>query len=92
MGMSHDDYCSCTPSEFWKIYELWSEQRDAMVKDEWDRTRMLCLSMVQPYSKKKLSGRDVFPLPWDKQDEEQPMSKQERKTRYEEAKKRYGIE
>ena len=93
MGLGLDDFCCCTPSEFWKIYESWQTQAEYVMRDNWEQTRVLCASMLQPYIKKRLSGRDVFPLPWDgKKKEEEHISKKERDARYEAAKKRYGIE
>ncbi len=35
----------------------------------WDAARILSLYTVAPYSKKKLKLMDVFPLPWDSDDE-----------------------
>lgn len=98
MGLGLDDFCSCTPSEFWKIYESWQTQAEHAERESWEQTRVLCASMLQPYSKKRLRGRDVFPLPWDDQSvamasrQTEPISDVERQARYEAAKKRYGIE
>ena len=95
MGLGLDDFCCCTPSEFWKVYESWQTQTEHVLRESWEQTRVLCASVLQPYSKKRLSGRDVFPLPWDAKKEkkkEENISEEERRARYEAAKKRYGIE
>lgn len=95
MGLGLDDFCSCTPSEFWKCYASWQQQAEMEQRESWEQTRVLCASMLQPYSKKRLSGRDIFPLPWDGKEEEEKkesISEEERKARYEAAKRRYGIE
>lgn len=92
IGMRLEDFCLCTPSEFWKVYEVWREGRDLSLRESWEQTRVLCASFLQPYSKKRLTGKDVFPLPWDdKQEEKEEESEEERRARYEAAKKRYGI-
>ena len=94
MGMGFSDFCSCTPSEFREVYEAWKLHDEYSVRSSWEQTRVLCTAMLQPYSKKKLRVRDVFPLPWDRkgQQEADALSEAERKAQYEAAKKRYGIE
>ena len=70
-----------------------------MIRNGWEETRVICQCVLQPYSKRKLSARDVFPLPWDERDEEEEeevLTEEERRPRYEAAKKRlqragYGI-
>ena len=93
MGLGLEDFCSCTPSEFWKIYESWHERAELTFRAGWEQTRILCASVLQPYSKKRLSAQDIFSLPWDgkDEDEEEKMTVEERKARYEVAKKRFGI-
>lgn len=63
--MSRDDFCRCTPSEFYAVYMAWSEMRERADRGAWERTRMQCLCMLQPYSKKQLKARDVMQFPWD---------------------------
>lgn len=91
--MSLQDFCSYTPSEFRAVYDAWRKQRDYDDRESWEQTRRLCVSILQPWSKKALTGRDVFSLPWDKSErKEEQLSEDERKARYEAAKKRYRIE
>lgn len=71
MGMSMDDFCRCTPSEFYAIHVAWQEIRDSEARSLWERTRMQCLCMLQPYSKKRLRAQDVMQLPWDARDKPQ---------------------
>lgn len=49
---------------------------------------------MQPYYKESLDPKKMIPLPWDRESgESKPeMTREERKARYEAAKKRYGIE
>ena len=77
--------------------EAWRQNRQHQEQDAWERTRMACLCMVQPYSKKRLSPTDLMVFPWEKEKpankpaEEEKMSSEEIKRRYEEAKRRYGL-
>ena len=93
LRMSLSDFCSCTPFEFNEVYEAWRDGEERSLRNGWEQTRVVCQSMLQPYSKRKLSARDVFPLPWDDEGREEPeeLTEEERKARYEAAKKRYGI-
>lgn len=65
IGMSMDDFCRCTPSEFRAVYAEWSELRELERRESWERMRMECLCSLQPYSKKRLSVGDVMRFPWD---------------------------
>lgn len=95
IGMNLSDFCCCTPSEFNAAYAAWHEREERVIRNGWEETRVMCQCALQPYSKRKLSARDVFPLPWDERDEEEEeevLTEEERRQRYEAAKKRYGIE
>lgn len=96
LGMSLQDFCSCTPSEFNKVYAAWHDKEMRRIREGWEQTRTICICSMQPYSKKRLVPQDVMPLPWDRdgrQKEKEPeLTREERKARYEAAKKRYGIE
>lgn len=102
MGMSMDDFCRCTPSEFYAAYSAWQEYRDGEARSQWERTRMQCLCMLQPYSKKRLRAQDVMQLPWDERgkglsgkaestEAQKALSHEELMARYRAAKKRMGI-
>lgn len=100
IGMSMDDFCRCTPSEFYAIHKAWQEARDSEARSQWERTRMQCLCMLQPYSKKRLRVQDVMQLPWDALSEGRrekigesacELSYEEIIARYREAKKRMGF-
>lgn len=91
MGLGLDDFCSCTPSEFWKTYEAWRDHSERVVRESWEETRVMCAAFLQPYSKTRLTGKEIFPLPWDQEEEKEEISEEERQARYEAAKKRYGI-
>lgn len=61
MGMSYDDFCRCSPSEYNAIYASFEHTR----RQDWERTRLLALCMIQPYSKKKLKLKDVMEFSWE---------------------------
>jgi hypothetical protein len=95
--MSMTDFERCTPSEFFFIYENWRKSREFLERSEWERTRMICVSVLQPYSNKSLSGKDVMTFPWDEEQnkDEKPSTKKESREeimkRFREAKKRAGL-
>lgn len=93
--MSRLDFCQCTPAEFKAIYDKWNEKQQQEERTQWEQTRALCRCMLQPHSKKSLKATDVMKFPWDEKPrekiEEEELTPEERKARYEAAKKRYGI-
>lgn len=95
MGKSLADFCRCTPSEYEKIWKSWREREERAERAAWERTRMLCLCMLQPWSEKRLEARDVMQFPWDGnkkgRSEERPESKDEIMSRYRAAKKAFGM-
>jgi hypothetical protein len=66
IGMSVKDFDGCTPHEFKIIMDEWEKSH---VRDEWERTRMMCLCMIQPHTSEKLSARDVMKFAWDKEEQ-----------------------
>ena len=62
-----DDFCRCTPSEYYAAYEAWHGAVDAAERGKWERVRMQCLCILQPYSKDKLKARDIMQFAWDKE-------------------------
>jgi len=65
MGMSMDDFCRCTPSEFYEVYESWGDMRTMDERARWERARMQCLCSLQPYSKSRLRPQDIMQFPWE---------------------------
>ena len=94
MGMRIDDFCRCTPSEFQAAWQAWHEWHENEQRGEWERLRMACLCMLQPYSKNTLSARDVMQFPWEEEAEKprEAISNEELKRRYREAKVAAGLE
>ena len=97
--MGLDDFCRCTPAEFSAIARRWMEMRQQQRREQWEQTRMTCLCLLQPYSKKKLTPRDVMRFDWDNEpkdnhEEEQPreqLTTEEIKRRYREAMEKRGM-
>ena len=70
IGMSMDDFCRCTPSEFRAVYAEWQGLQDVLRRESWERMRMECLCSLQPYSKKRLAAEDIMRFPWEEADHE----------------------
>jgi len=92
--MSYSDFCLSTPEEFSEIYKSFSEHREELYKEEWERIRMLATIVIQPHVKQKLTATRLLPFPWDSHRPEKKyetvMTNEERKARMEEVKKLLG--
>lgn len=75
--LSYDDFCKCYPDEFLSICLAWQDMRDAEVKSDWERMRLLATISVQPHIKRKITAQKLIPLPWDKKPiaQKQPAKK-----------------
>lgn len=96
IGMSRDDFCACDFDEFAAICHAWHERGDALSRDSWERTRTLAAITIQPHVRKKLTPRQLLPLPWDckkqiRSDAPVRTAEEERK-RFEEVVRRLGDE
>ena len=92
--MTVDDFCRCTPLEFSKVYEGWAEAEQRRERAAWERTRLLCTTMLQPYSKNRLEPQDVMRFAWDSdhfEDESEKLSAKEIRERFEEVKREQGL-
>lgn len=87
IGMSHDDFCTCTFVEFEAICAAWREMREAENHDAWERARIMSAIGIQPHIRKRITPQQLLPLPWDKKKEirgntpEKILSIEERMTR-----------
>ncbi len=63
--MRYDDFCKCTFGEFESICKSWREMTENSQRDEWERTRTLAAICIQPHIRKKITPRQLLPLPWD---------------------------
>lgn len=90
--MTVDDFCRCTPSEFRAIYEGYVEAEQRRERAAWERARMQCVTILQPYSKNPLDPLDVFRFAWEKEaDGEEILSTNEIWERFEKVKKEQGL-
>lgn len=65
IGLSYDDFCRCYPDEYYSIAKAWHEMRDAEMKADWERMRLLATITIQPHTKRKITAQKLVPLPWD---------------------------
>lgn len=77
MGMSLQDFCSCTPSEFKSIFDAWREREEATTHREWETTRSIISAVIAPYANRAVDIKKVMPFPWD--DKEKGKGKRKRK-------------
>lgn len=95
IGMSMDDFCRCTPSEFRATWDVWYEMHEQRERSAWERMRMQCLCSLQPYSSKNLDAKDIISFPWDddveSKKETKKIDKEEMMRRYQEAKAAAGL-
>ncbi len=100
--MSVDDFCQCTPLEFQAVYEAWAGNERRKERGAWERTRMQCTTMLQPYSKKRLEPQDVLRFEWDREmqnaecgmrndAESEKLSAKEIRERFEKVKREMGL-
>jgi len=75
MRMSLQDFCSCTPSEFRNIYEVWYQNETRRSQERWEMTRELAMFSLLPHTSKPLDKKKVMPFPWDKQPERKEKGK-----------------
>ena len=65
IGMSVDDFCKCDFDEFEAICRAWQEMTDAHYRNLWERMRTLASITIQPHIRKKITPKQLIPLPWD---------------------------
>lgn len=94
MGMSRADFCLCTPEEFEAIAGAWGGARQSEERAAWERTRLIAYMTAAPYLSRKMTPRQLFPLPWDaevkKTDkaEVERLSPEQQRRRFEELSRR----
>ena len=93
--MSLEEFGKLYFEEFESICKAWREMNDAQERDAWERTRILATICIQPHVKKKITPRQILPLPWDKEhrkthSNEPELTAEEQKARFEELKERLG--
>ncbi len=66
-------------------------------RDAWERARTIAAIVIQPHVKKKITPKQLLPLPWDKkkindQSEAPKLTAEEQQKRFEEVAHRLGDE
>ena len=98
--MSADDFCRCTPLEFQAGYKGWAESEHRRQRAEWERTRMECTFILQPWSRRTLKPGDVMQFGWDDSagsgtdpatDEGENLTAKEIRERFEKVKREMGL-
>lgn len=56
-----------TTDEFVAMQKAYAEKARLMSYDNWDRIRTLAAIVIQPHCKRKITPRQLLPLPGDKQ-------------------------
>lgn len=95
IGLSLDDFCKYTYNEFENICEAWSKMNEMQNHEAWERTRILAAICIQPHVKKKLTPKQLMPLPWDKKSsrsDEPQLTAEEKRKRFEDVARRLGDE
>lgn len=72
--------------------------KEAQNRQEWERTRILAAISIQPHTKKKITPKQLIPLPWDKKkhtadrSEAPKLTAEEQRQRFENLANRLGDE
>ena len=93
IGMSVEDFCRCTPAEFRAVSDAYVETEGRHQRDEWERTRMQCVCMLQPYSKSKIDPKELMRFAWEEEEgsQEDKLTTNEIWERFEKVKKEQGL-
>lgn len=90
--MSRADFERSTPEEFNHVCRFYHKEKERMTMERWEQVRTLAAIVIQPHVRKRITPRQLIPLPWDKKkecrDEKPEVTKDEAKKRFEELAKR----
>lgn len=99
--MAPGDFCMLTPDELAEALTARQHSRELGERADWERTRMMCMCILQPYAKNPLKATDVMQFPWEGGGErageggERPtrrqLTREEEMAEFERAKKAYGL-
>ena len=96
IGMTRVEFCDCAYDEFEHICKAWREMTDSLNREQWERTRLLAAITIQPHIRKRITPRQLLPLPWDQKqsrDDKIPeLTDEEKRKRFEEIAHRLGDE
>jgi hypothetical protein len=93
IGMSVDDFCRCTPAEFRSIADAYRLSIERKERSEWERTRMQCVCMLQPYSKSRIDPKELMLFPWEdtEGDQDEKLTTKEIWEKFEKVKREQGL-
>lgn len=85
--MNRDDFCGYYIDEFESITEAWNKRSCEIERMQWERMRTAAAINIQPHVRKRITPRQLVPLPWDKPISEksageQRLSRKERMARF----------
>lgn len=63
--MAVADFCALSPDEFTAACQARRKEKEADTRDAWERMRLLAAIDVQPHVRRRLTPRQLLPLPWD---------------------------
>lgn len=94
-GFSHAEFYKSTFGEFESICKAWSDMTGNRSRESWQRTRTLAAICIQPQVKKKITPRQLLPMPWDKKEphhrgEAENITAEQRQMRFENLEKHLG--
>lgn len=94
LGLSLKDFYALTPEEFTEVVKVNELSRRA----EWERARMICGCILQPYAESGFEIRKALPFPWDENADTdnstkkaQSLTREEELVLFERAKASYGL-
>lgn len=99
--MTPDAFCRLFPEEYAAAEKAFGELEEARMQRQWEMTRTLAAIAIQPHVRKRITPRELLPLPWDKESAEADWSnpsnrsnqkiltKAERRKRIEELERRF---
>ena len=85
IGLGLDDFCRLTFTEFRAVCKNYQESEEQRHRSEWERARMLSFHFLQPFMNRKCSPKELMPLPWDhdREEETDAVSRDEARRRME---------
>lgn len=91
--MSIDDFCRCTPAEFRAIADSYVKTEERHERSEWNRTRMMCVLLLQPYISSSIDPQELMRFPWEEGtgDQDEKLTTKEIWDRFERVKREQGL-
>lgn len=65
IGLSFNDFCLMHPSEFGVTCDAFQLMHEQNEKAAWERLRVQTTITLQPFLIRKITAKELLPLPWD---------------------------